>query len=170
MHPSFIIIFITCLVCEPALSQAKGTPTAIHLVSPLSCTPFALSLQPGWDGGVRSGRFVPGRRSPGWSSAPAENSLLPQACWGKPSALRYSLRADFFCHNLSSPSLLKCKMGKRSGGRKSGELETCGDSSLEAPCLLMRHETPCGFCNAELTNGLSWTACLPAENEVATVN
>lgn len=88
----------------------------------------------------------------------------------EPSALRYSRKADFFWPKFSSLLLLKCKIGKWSRERKSGELETCSDSSLEAPCLLMRHETPCGFCNAELSNGLSWTACLPAESEVATVS
>lgn len=59
LHPSFIIIFITCLVCEAALSQAEETWAAIHLVSPLSCNPFALSLQPGWGGGVRSRQICP---------------------------------------------------------------------------------------------------------------
>lgn len=49
LHPSFIIIFITCLDCEAALSRAEETQAAIRLVCPLSCNPFALSLQPSYE-------------------------------------------------------------------------------------------------------------------------
>ena len=106
-------------------------------------------------------------RSLRWTWAPTPHSSqkgagLQGTYWG-PKLTQVLTEVTFLCHNLFSLLLLKCKEGHWSWGRKSGEMKTRSEFILKAPCLLMGHEAPHSS-DAQLTNGSSWTACLPAED------
>lgn len=143
LHPSFIIIFITCWLRGCPQPRRRDSGCCLSCVS--SAAGICPASPPAWVG-QWCGEW--------WLCDSSEVSRLGKSSGdrtvrcprpgllGEPCAPRYSLRANFFGHNSSSLLLLKCKIGNWSQGRKSGELET---RSLEAPCLLMRHEAPHSF-------------------------